>query len=180
MTNKPIITRVAIEESLIAEMECDTAASHSVMSAELFKKLQRKLGRTLQGKKENIAVKLADGSISSKSYGSILLTVRAHETTPVKITFFVLAGPNNLLGRYALEQLWPEEYKALRDIAFNSGSAITVKQINCGGEQKVSSSKSSQQSQHVQQQQHVVNDVNSVRVASKQSLEPVRTSRMQQ
>ena len=52
VTNNPIMTRVALEEVLLAEFECDTAASHSVISAELFKQLQRKLGRTLIGKKE--------------------------------------------------------------------------------------------------------------------------------
>ena len=36
VTNNPIITRVALEEALLAEFECDTAASHSVMSAEFF------------------------------------------------------------------------------------------------------------------------------------------------
>ena len=126
MTNSPIMTRVALEEVLLAEFECDTAASHSVISAELFKQLQWKLGRTLIGKKENVAVKLADGSVSSKSYGSIQLKVRAHRTAPVKVTFFVLEGPNNLLGRYTLEQLWPVEYKALRDVAVSIGSSVSV------------------------------------------------------
>ena len=84
------------------------------------------------GKKDSVAIKLADGSISAKSYGSIQLTVRAHKTAPVKITFFVLAGPNNLLGRYALEQLWPVEYKAVRDIAVNSGSALNDVAVNSG------------------------------------------------
>ena len=34
--------------------------------------------------------------------------------TPVKLSFFIVDGPNCLLGRYALEQLWPEQYNALR------------------------------------------------------------------
>ena len=31
--------------------------------------------------------------------------------------FFVMAGPNNLLGRLALKTIWPKEYGALKEVA---------------------------------------------------------------
>ena len=36
------------------------------------------------------------------------------------VTFFVINGPNSLLGHFALEQLWPKEYCDLRDRAQES------------------------------------------------------------
>ena len=35
----------------------------------------------------------------------------------VKLDFFVIQGPNNLLGRHALESMWPSQFNALREIA---------------------------------------------------------------
>ena len=41
----------------------------------------------------------------------------------VKLNFFMLARPNNLLGKFALEKLWLTQYRALRDVA-SLGSAV--------------------------------------------------------
>ena len=46
-TNVPMMMSVYIEEVLKADLECDTAAFHSVISAQLFQWLQQKSGRTL-------------------------------------------------------------------------------------------------------------------------------------
>ena len=35
----------------------------------------------------------------------------------LKLHFFVMNGPNNLLGRLALSTIWPKEYGALKDVA---------------------------------------------------------------
>ena len=43
-----------------------------------------------------------------------------------KVTFFVLAGPMCLLGKCALEQLWPAEYRALRQV---TSASICTTQI---------------------------------------------------
>ena len=125
--NKVIITTVALANTLLQEFECDTAASHSVLSLQAFKELARMVGR-LEGKKEQVAVRLADGSESYRCYGSITLVVQGYETPAVTITFFVLDGPSNLLGRFALEQLWPQ-YKALRDVATYGRGKVSLKMV---------------------------------------------------
>ena len=81
----------------------------------------------------------------------------------------MLAGPNNLLGRYALEQLWPAEYKALRNVAVNSGSAVSIRLISS---EKSSGGKSLQQCQSGQQRQ-VARQESSVLCVNKQWSKPV-------
>ena len=125
-TNEPIMTSVSLEDAIIADFECDTAASHSVMSDKLYSQLRKKLGG-LPGKKQDVVIKLADGTISNKSYGTVQVSVKAHGTQPVLVTFFVIEGPNSLLGRYALELLWPREYEALRQRALESAEAMSLK-----------------------------------------------------
>ncbi len=62
----------------------------------------------------NIAIRVADGSSSNKSSGVVQIKVNKADCEPVLLSFFVISGPNCLLGRHALEQLWPAEYRALR------------------------------------------------------------------
>ena len=47
---------------------------------------------------------------------------------PVSLSFFVISGPNCLLGRHALEQLWPQEYRALRDVASVAAAKMSPQQ----------------------------------------------------
>ena len=82
-------------------------------------------------------------ALSNKTCGSICLAVRAKNTGMVVLDFFVLNGPNNLLGRLALEQLWPLQYKALRDIA--TEVPVIASKVVCN--------KGSKGDQHQQQQQ---------------------------
>ena len=70
-----------------------------------------------QIKQENLAIRLADGSISGKRCGSLRVDVQATNSRVVKLDFFVIQGPNNLLGRHALESMWPSQFNALREIA---------------------------------------------------------------
>ena len=81
------MTSVSLEDAIIADFECDTAASHSVMSDKLYSQLRKKLGG-LPGKKQDVVIKLADGTISNKSYGTVQVSVKAHGTQPVLVTFF--------------------------------------------------------------------------------------------
>ena len=75
VTNQPMMTSVCLAGVCEAEFECDTAASHSVISAELCQRLQQqanyKVPTVVQ---ESIAMRLADGSVSRKACGSIKLT----------------------------------------------------------------------------------------------------------
>ena len=110
------MTCVKLQDACVAKFECDTAASHNVISVELCNRL-RQMTRIPSVKSENVSIKLADGTKSRKPCGSITLKVEASNSSPVELSFFVLERPNNLLGRLALEQLWPVQYKALRDVA---------------------------------------------------------------
>ena len=59
---------------------------------------------------------MADGSISSKQCGTVKIEVQGRNTKVTKFDFFVMIGPNNLLGRLAMEKMWPDQYRALRDV----------------------------------------------------------------
>ena len=122
-TNKPMMTSVILAGRGKAEFECDTAASHSLISEELYKKLQQEPGCQIpKVVMEKVAMKLADGTISGKLCGSVRLSVQTGNNPSVELSFFVISGPNNLLGRFALESLWPRQYKALRDIVASEAS----------------------------------------------------------
>ena len=50
----------------------------------------------------------------------------------MKLQFFVMSGPNNLLGRLALKSIWPEEYGALKEVAeipIQKAMAVPEKQL---------------------------------------------------
>ena len=48
---------------------------------------------------EKLAIRLADGSVSSKQCGSICVAIQARNSKIVILDFFVLEGPNNLRGK---------------------------------------------------------------------------------
>ena len=98
-----------------AEFQLDTAASGCMMSQVLFNKLQKKARRKLQVKHEKLPVRLADGSCSKKLCKSVWLSVKPHHLArPHRINFLVVKGGKNLLGRWAMCQLWPEQFKAFK------------------------------------------------------------------
>ena len=59
----------------------------------------------------------------------IQFKVQAHSTAAVRLNFFVVEGPNNLLGRFALEKLWPAEYRASCDVASIGSVVASVKLV---------------------------------------------------
>ena len=70
-TSPPMMTMINVGEVGMARFECDTAASHNIMSQELYNKLRsRKPDRIPKLKQEKLAIHLADGSISSKIGGT--------------------------------------------------------------------------------------------------------------
>ena len=111
VTNDRLLTRIDVEG--IAEMtfEIDTAASHSLISQDVFNRIQNDL--KTRGKKpmkpldQQVSIKLADGSTTAKK----VATVQMHIATPsnlkekVLATFFILNGPNNLLSQHTVQQL---------------------------------------------------------------------------
>ena len=75
-TSPPMMTVINVGEVGMAKFECDVAASHNIMSQELYDKLRsRKPDRIPKLKQEKLAIRLADGSISSKQCGTISVEV---------------------------------------------------------------------------------------------------------
>ena len=61
----------------------------------------------------------------------------------LKLQFFVMSGPNNLLGRLALSKIWPEEYSALKEVA----EVLVKKVVAAGAKSQKSQHRSSSKSQ---------------------------------
>ena len=110
-TCPPIMAEINVEDVEVAKFECDTAASHNIMSQGLFRKLRsQRPDKVPDMKQKKLTIRLADGSVSNKQCGSVRVAVKAHNSKIVILDFFVLQGPNNLLGRLALEKMWPAQY----------------------------------------------------------------------
>ena len=98
------------------KFECDTAASHNVLSQVTYQDIWRR-GSGPKLEHHNIKVILADGTKSQKQIRCMKTMVQACNGKKTSLQFFVMAGPNNLLGRLALKNIWPEQFKALKDVA---------------------------------------------------------------
>ena len=115
-TCKPMMTTIKFGSNKKVTMECDTAASHNILSQESYQEIwPRGTGPKLTYK--NVRVMLADGSRSAQQTRSMECSVVAANGKRLKLHFFVMNGPNNLLGRLALSTIWPKEYGALKDVA---------------------------------------------------------------
>ena len=68
-----IMTEVVVEDVCRMKFECDTAASHSIMSEDIYNGLRRQKWRVPSMKQEELVVKLADGTVSTKACGSVRL-----------------------------------------------------------------------------------------------------------
>ena len=54
------------------------------------------------------------------------------------LTFLVLDGPNNLIGRHSLQKLWPEEFNAFKKKCDpESGSIVSESKMVSMGDKKV-------------------------------------------
>ena len=114
-TCPPIMTEVKVGDKKV-KFECDTAASHNVLSQETYQDIWKR-GSGPKLEYHSVKVMLADGTRSQKQTRSMEAVVEAANGKQVKLQFFVMSGPNNLLGRLALKTLWPEQYAALKDVA---------------------------------------------------------------
>ena len=72
-----IMTEVLVEDMWTVKFECDTAASHSIISEDMYNGLRKQKWRVPSMKQEKLVVRLADGTISSKACGSVRLKVQA-------------------------------------------------------------------------------------------------------
>ena len=104
------MTEVNIENVHVAQFQCDTAASHNVMSGGLYRKLRgQRPDRIPPMRQEKLAIRLADGSVGNKKCGSVQLPVKAKNSNVVVLNFFIMAGADNILGRLVLQKIWPAQ-----------------------------------------------------------------------
>ena len=104
-------------------MEVDTAASHNIISERSFNKLQDELVKQGFEKSKKLSrgvkIRLADGNLADQVCPVVQLTVSTdlHKLSnkPLALTFLVVKGPNNLVGRHSLACLWPTEFKAFKN-----------------------------------------------------------------
>ena len=113
-----MLTQINVGEAGKEIFECDTATSHNILKRVVYDKLRNKhpegIPELVQEKQQ---IQLADGTISKKMVGSVSIKVQASNSMVTRLDFFVMNSPNNLLGRLALEKLWPQQYNALKQIA---------------------------------------------------------------
>ena len=125
-TNEPVITEIKMGTAGLEKFEVDTAASHSILTHEAYDRLKNMpCGNIPDLRPETRTIQLADGSSSNKDMGSVSIRCQAGNSDSKKLDFYVMKAPGNLLGRYAIEMLWPEVFKGLRAVA----STPTVKKI---------------------------------------------------
>ena len=95
ITNDPFLTRICVENVAEMTFEIDTDASHSLLSQKIFERLQRDLaeiGRTpLKTLKQQVIIKLADGTTTAKHDGTVRMhiakTVNCKEPILVLLSF---------------------------------------------------------------------------------------------
>ena len=133
-TNEPLMTRLNLENVMSLKMEVDTAASHNTISKDCFKELQLALFKHGKEKSKKLSRKatltLGDGSMAKQKCEVVRILVSnelSDFTDPKLLTFFVIDGPNNLMGRYSLELLFPTAFAKFKDVICKNMS----KNTNC-------------------------------------------------
>ena len=137
-TEEPLLTKLNIEGIGQLKVEVDTAASHNIISDRTFDALQNELVK--RGKERSkkllrgVKIRLADGNLADQECPVVQLNVSTDLqklTKPLALTFLVVKGPNNLVGRHSLARLWPTEFKAFKDATCeNFGTSISSHVIN--------------------------------------------------
>ena len=111
-----------LENVVSLKFEVDTGASHNIISKRCFDQLQNSLIR--QGKEKSkslphtVKIRLTNGTMDPNE----CKVVQIHVSSDLKkfetvypLTFLVLEGPNNLIGRHSLQRLWPKEFNAFKN-----------------------------------------------------------------
>ena len=134
-----IMAGIIFNDMYGAELEVDTAASHNVMSTDMFKALVKKSGNNPPVlAKSGAILRLADGTPSDKLRGCAHLSVKlankdsSKPTLSAVVPVFVVDGPNCLLGRPAIQYMMPKLYKNLSDIARDSVEALRQSSVAGG------------------------------------------------
>ena len=122
-----IMGGVILNDNISCQMELDTAACHCIMSYDRFKEIvsksKSKPPTLVEG---SIRMNMADGTPSTAVKGSTVLSItRADKPEMTGVfTVVIVDGPHALLGRPALQALWPEQYNNFASIAKKSLDAM--------------------------------------------------------
>ena len=116
-TNKPLETELDVGGAGTEQFEVDTAAFHNILTCKSYDRLRSmRKGEIPELKPETSIIKLADGSMSDRRMGSVSMYCKAENSGRQKLDFFVMKATNNLLGRYAIEKLWPQIFSRLGEL----------------------------------------------------------------
>ena len=102
--------------------EVDTAVSHNIISKFHFDALQHELAKRgfprTKKLKKGVRIRLADGSLAEQVCPVVQLEVSTDldnmSNNPLSLTFLVVEGPNNLIGRHALARMWPNKFNRFK------------------------------------------------------------------
>ncbi|CAL4061377.1 unnamed protein product, partial [Meganyctiphanes norvegica] len=121
-TTESLMTKLNLEGICHLGMEVDTAASHNIISEKVFDGLQKQLTKWGREKSKRLSrgvkIRLADGSMADQECPVVQLNVSTDLykfSKPLALTFLVVKGPNNLVGRHSIARLWPTEFKAFKE-----------------------------------------------------------------
>ena len=112
VTIPPIKTCLNLENVVSLNFEIDTGASHNIISKRCFKQIQNSL--ILRGKDKSkslsrtVKIRLANGAMDPSDSKMVQINVSCDLNkfeTVYPLTFLVLEGPNNLIGRHSLQRL---------------------------------------------------------------------------
>ena len=136
VTSDPLMTYLNVEGIACLPWEVDSAASHNIISEGCFNKLQKQLNlRGLESSKmlpRTVKIKLADGNMAGQNCPVVQLNVSTdlHKfTNNLALTFLVVKGPNNLIGRHSIARLWPREFERFRQATCENYKIIDNSEI---------------------------------------------------
>ena len=112
-----------------AVLEVDTAACHCIISKKLFEDIVSYSNTNPPILKPgNVTMKLADGTPSNNVLGCAEMSITRPDRPDRTGIFpiFVVDGPHCLLGRPALQVLYPEQYNSLSNIAKKGMDALCM------------------------------------------------------
>ena len=79
VTNEPLLTRICVENVANMTFEIDTATSHSILSQDMYNRLQNDLAirgrKPLISQPQQVCIKLADGSTMSRHLGMVQMYI---------------------------------------------------------------------------------------------------------
>ena len=86
----------------------------------VFYHMNNSKGNIPRMRPESRHIRLADGTSSCKRLSSVSIRCKADNSDSKVLDFYVMNAPGNLLGRYAIEELWPKLFTEFVKVANNA------------------------------------------------------------